>query len=373
MYPYIVIGSLLYIIFLLNSPLLHDLNKGITHIKVMRAVMIIPIIGFLFFITIYRSLEVGTDYLMYYNFYLKGDYVDLFDFFVVIIYDFARHERNFLVFTFILTSLFLFFNVLAIKKISRSFYVSFTFFILSFYYFYIYNGMRQAVAISIIFFGIYFIQKEKLNVKDFLFYTLLICMAMQFHFSAIYMFPLFILRFLKVNKQIVIISFFITAIGYFVPFTKDVYTNLLLNFDFYAQKYDSQPEEFFGVNKNKDLLDFIPVIFQYIFLYYSLALKQPKTISDNFVINYYLGFLIFYAGSGIEAIDRIQFYFYPSIILFYDYLIFTIYTRSNIKSFKFTASISKMMALISVSFWFLYFLIRVLQGTHGISPYELMG
>lgn len=372
MYIYVIIGSFLYLIFLLNIPLFHDINKGLTHVKLMRIILVIPIIIFLYFLTVFRSLNVGTDYSMYHHLYFNGKYVEVFDYFIILVYDLARDKGDFLFFTFILTALFLLFNLIAIKKISHSFYISFTFFILSFYFFYIYNGMRQAVAISIIFLGIYFIQKEKLKVKDFLLYVLLIFIAMQFHFSAIYMLPLFALRFLKATKFIVIGAFFITVIGYFSPFTKDIYTNFLMNFDFYVQKYENNPEKFFGVNKEKNLLEFIPVLIQYFILYYSLTLKQTKSISENFIIVYYLGFLLLYLGSGIEAIDRIQFYFYPSIILFYDYLIYTIYTTRSTRINHSSINVSNMMVLFSISFWFLYFVIRVLQGTHGIIPYEFM-
>lgn len=373
MYTYIIVGSLLYIIFLINLPLLHDLNKGMTHVKALRILFLIPVIGFLFYITVFRSLNVGTDYSMYYNFYIRGDYVEIFDFFIVLIYDFARSEGNFLLFTFILTSLFLIFNLWAIKKNSNNFFVSFTFFILSFYFFYVYNGMRQAVAISIIFMAIYYVQKDKLNVKHMFFYGFFMILATLFHFSAIYMIPLFALRFLRVNKLTVIIAFSITTLGYFLPFTKDIYTSLLMNFDFYVEKYERQPEEFFNVSKDKSWLEFFPVIIQYVFLYYSLTLTKHKNVSNHFIVNYYLGFLLLYTGSGIEAIDRLQFYFYPSVILFYDYLIYTVYTKKELKNHTGLFSTGKLMVLFSVSFWFLYFVIRVLQGTHGLNPYEFMG
>lgn len=373
MYTYLIIGSLLYILFLFNLPLLHDISRGMTHVKVMRILFLIPVIGLLFYITVFRSLDVGTDYSMYYGFYLRGDYEHIFDFFINLIYDLARSEGNFLLFTFTVTGLFLFFNLWAIKKISYNFYVSFTLFILSFYFFYIYNGMRQAVAISLIFMAICYIQKEKLKIKDLLLYFTFIVLAILFHFSSIYMLPLIVLRFLKVNKLTVIIAFFITALGYFLPFTKDVLTDLLMNSDFYVEKYGTQPDTFFSVNKEKTWIEFLPVAVQFTFLYYSLTLTKHKNVSSHFIINYYLLFLLLYSGSGIEAIDRLQFFFYPSIILFYDYLIYTVYKKerqNNTDSPLFGSE--NFWVLCSVSFWFLYFVLRVLQGTHGINPYEIM-
>lgn len=373
MYTYLVIGSLMYIIFLVNLPLLHDMKKGLTHVKVLRTLFLIPVIGVLFYMTVFRSLNVGTDYSMYYNFYLRGNYESFFDFFIVLIYDFAREKGNFLVFTFITTALFLIFNLWAIKRISYNFFVSFTIFILSFYFFYIYNGMRQAVAISLIFMAIYYIRKEELKVKDVFLYIICMLSAVLFHFSAIYMMPLIALRFVKVNKKTVVIAFILTTLGYFLPFTKDIYTSLLMNFEFYVEKYGSQSDVFFSVNKEKNWLEFLPVIIQFIFLYYSLTLIDIKNISNRFVINYYLGFLFLYGGAGIEAIDRLQLYFYPAIILFYDYLIFAVNKKHEIKHQIGILSSGNLMVLFSVSFWFLYFILRVLQGTHGISPYNLIG
>lgn len=372
MYIYIIVGSLLYVIFLLNMPLYQKKNNKITHLDIMRLVFLIPVIGFLFYISVFRSLNVGADYSMYYSFYINGDYAENFDYFIVLIYDFARQEGDFLIFTFILTGLFIAFNLLAIKKLSYNFFVSFIFFILSFYFFYIFNGMRQAVAISIIFLGIYYIQKEQLKIKDFLLYLLLIILAMQFHFSAVFAFSIIFLRFPKINKSIVIVAFIFTAIGYFFSFPKELFSSLLMNFDFYAQKYVNNIDFFFSVNKQKGLMEFVPVLIQYLFLYYILTIKRTENKSSRFILNYYLCFLILYSSSGIEAVDRFQFYFYPSIILFYDYLINTIYTERVKENRNYAISVNKTIAIVSVSFWFLYFIIRVIQGTHGIYPYNFM-
>ncbi|MGK7376321.1 EpsG family protein [Planococcus sp. 1R117A] len=372
MYAYIIIGSLIYMIFLFNLPLLHHKNNGLTHLKIFRFFLLIPIIVYFFFLALFRSLNVGTDYSMYYEVYVNGKYTEHFDFFIILIYEFARQENNFLIFTFIITGLFITFNLLAIKKTCYNFFVSFTFFVLSFYFFYVLNGMRQAVAISILFLGIYYIRKEQFKLKDLLLYILLIFLAKQFHFSAVYMFPLIFLRFIKIDKPIVIVAFIFTAISYFSPFTKDIATSILMNFNFYVQKYVNQPEYFFSVNKEKGIVEFMPVMIQYFFLYYSLTLKQAKSISNRFTLNYYLAFLFLYAGSGIEAIDRLQLYFYPAVILFYDYFIYSIYSNGNGEKRKPLMSMPKTMAIVCVSFWFLYFVIRVAQGTLGINPYEIM-
>ncbi|MFD1031919.1 EpsG family protein [Metaplanococcus flavidus] len=339
-----------------------------TYLKALGFVFLIPFIVFLFYITVFRSLHIGTDYSMYYGFYLRGDYARFFDYFIILIFDFARSQGNFLIFTFIVTGLFLIFNLWAIRRISYNFFVSFTIFILSFYFFFIYNGMRQAVAISLIFMAIYYIQKKELKVRDMLRYFFFMILASLFHFSAIYLLPLFVLRFLRINRLMVIISFFLTALSYFTPFTKDIYTSLLMNFDFYVEKYEGQPNAFFSVNKEKTWVEFMPIFIQFIFLYYSLTLAKIKTVSNHFIINYYLAFLILYSGSGIEAIDRLQFYFYPSIILFYDYLIYAVNAKKKNKISKDHLALGNLIILSSVSFWFLYFIVRVLQGTQGINP-----
>lgn len=373
MVTYIIIGSLLYLILLINLPLLPNKSPGITHLKAIRALLLIPLIGFLFFLTVFRSFNVGTDYSMYYLFFSRGDYAQSFDLFIILIYDFARNRGDFLLFTYIITGLFLLFNLIAIKKITFNFLVSFTFFILSFYFFYIFNGMRQAVAISVVFIAIYFIQKEKMRAKDYFLYFVLILMAAQFHVSAWFMLPLILLRFFKINKAVIFIAFVLTGFGYFTPFIKDVLDDALLIFDFYATKYENTLDQFFSVNKEKSLSHFIPVVIQYSFLYYSLIIKKPQTLYEKFLTNYYLVFLFLYSASGVEAIDRIQFYFYPSIILFYDYLIHSIYTIKGGADRKGLLPVSKMVAMISISFWFLYFVLRVMQGTGGINPYEFMG
>ncbi|MFD1862007.1 EpsG family protein [Planococcus chinensis] len=372
MFTYLFVGSLLYILFLINLPLLPNNSQGITHLKVMRVLLLIPIICYLLYLAIFRSLDVGTDYKMYHNFYLTGEYAEKFDFFVVMIYELAHHEGNFLIFTFLITGLFLIFNLLAIKKITYNFFVSFTLFILSFYFFFVFNGMRQAVAIAVIFLAVYFIQKEHMKKKDFLIFLSLVFIAMQFHFSAIFMFPLILLRFFKVDKKIILIAFSLTVIGYFTPFIKNNIGYSLAVIDFYAQKYENDLDFFFLVNKEKGILQFMPVIIQYAFLYYSFKLKKPENIYEKFLINYYLAFLFLYSASGVEAIDRLQYYFYPSIILFYDYLINTICLNKGIQKHTKQGYINRIIGIASISFWFLYFILRVNQGIGGINPYDFI-
>ncbi|SDI33682.1 EpsG family protein [Planococcus glaciei] len=372
MLTYVFVGSLLYILFLINLPLLPNRSSGITHVKAMRGLLLIPIIGYLMYLAIFRSLNVGTDYEMYYNFYVNGEYTEKFDLFIVLIYDFARNEGNFLFFTFIITSLFLLFNLLAIKKITYNFFVSFTIFVLSFYFFFVFNGMRQAVAIAVVFSAVYFVQKEQMRMRDFLAFILLIFVAAQFHVSAIFMFPLLFLRFFKVNRATIVIVFLLTVMGYFTPFIKNNIGYSLAVIDFYAQKYENDLDFFFLVNKEKGILQFMPVIIQYLFLYYSFNLKKPESVYEKFLTSYYLAFLFLYSASGVEAVDRIQYYFYPSIILFYDYLIHSIYTTREIEQSGKKVNMNRMVVLASISFWFLYFILRVNQGIGGIKPYNFM-
>lgn len=369
---YLAIGFLLYIVLLLNLPLLPNKTAGITHVKAMRGLLLVPVIAYLFYMTVFRAFSVGTDYIMYRNFFIRGDYTEQFDYFIVLIYDFARNEGDFLVFTFIITSLFLIFNLVAIRKITYNFFISFTFFVLSFYFFYVFNGMRQAVAISVIFLAVYFIQKEKMKIRDVLAYLLLIAIAVQFHISALFMLPLVFLRFFKTTKLIVLIAFAITMFGYFTPFVKNVLDDFLMLFDFYVQKYESDLDDFFAVNKEKSLVHFIPVVIQYFFLYFSLTLQSSKSRENKFLLNFYLAYLFLYSASGVEAIDRMQYYFYPSVILFYDYLIHAIYSNREDESGSRFIQVNKLMALASISFWFLYFVLRVYQGTGGITPYKFM-
>ena len=323
---------------------------------------IIPVVYTL--MAYFRHKNVGTDYAMYYGWFWDPQEVEPgFKF----IYGIARTLDNPYLVPGISTAIFVIFMLLGFKRLKLEFTTAILFFVISYFSFYILNGMRQAVACSIIFYGLNFIKDQGMTKGNVIKLLLILFIAQLFHPSAVYMIIILGLYFLQskpVGKKIFILAFILICIGYFTPIIKNMISPILSIFDFYTEKYQQNLDSFFVQNKEKGIIQFIPILVQLGFLYYYVFYnKQEK---NHFSSWYYLLFLSLYSASGIEAIDRIQIYLTPSIILFYDTFIYWIAKRESRSKGQ-----DLLIILLVILFWFLYFLLRLMQNTNGIVPYRL--
>lgn len=332
--------------------------------KILKSLIII----FLFFIFLYfsinRSFYLGTDGKMYYIFYWLEHYRLYFDNGINLIYDLALYLNDYKYFLFITSLIFLVGMFISIKINTNYVWTSLFLFCSSFLYLMSFNAIRQSLAISIIFLSIYFIGKNKIRYYDFIFFIIFIFIASEFHISSWSMISLILIRFIKIPRNLIVILSALTIFNYFDDSFKNLIEPFLSSIDFYAEKYSSSTTAFFDVNKTKGLIQLLPILFQIFCLIYFLFMKNVYSNSNrniNFIVNYYFIFLFLFSFSGIEAVDRIQFYFYPSIILFYDLLI----SNMNLKK-KVNYSLIGLILL----FWSSYYILRILQNTHGIYPYE---
>jgi len=169
-----------------------------------------------------------------------------------------------------------------------------------------------------------------------------------------------LLKKIKLNKKVYLYSILFITFGYFTEYLKELIYPIISSVEFYNEKYSYNPDFFFEVNKEKGFIQFIPILIQYLFFMLFVLKNFAEKLSkkDIFVTNYYFIFLFLYSFSGIESIDRLQLYFIPSIIFFYDMLLFK---RKN----------NSLLGVLVIVFWVAYFTIRILQGTNGIYPFEL--
>ena len=314
-----------------------------------------------------KAVEVGVDYPMYYGFFLDQTYIGLIEPGVSFIYDLAVRYDNFYVFSFGVYFLFLFFIFYGIKKHLPNYLIGLLFFLLTYTYLNSYNQLRQMIAVSIIFcFVNYLITNKK---TDRIKYIFIILLALWFHNSAIFLFLLFFIPKKKFSPKVVIPLFLITIVLYFIPSFKNQLGELIISLSgIYGEKY-SGSSYFFGVNKEKGLLQLIPVIIQMLIVSISLYLPKSKVKLDinyklyNFSTNLVIINLWLYSLAGIEAIDRLQMYF-SCFNLFYYPMLTHLLLNGEKKRY------GQLFILFITGFWILYYVLRLVINIAGVVPYS---
>jgi EpsG family len=368
---YITIGITVYLYLLFTSTIIYSRTHKLVVVKYFNKLYVIMFFLFLALFSILRGLNVGTDYKMYNYFFLNRNYNDYFDMGIVIIYNISVFFKNFQLFTIICTLLFLYFTFRLIKKYSYNIITALSLFILSYFYYLILNQTRQAIAIIILWIGLLAFSNNRK--RGILVFIPSVIIAAQFHYSAYLTLGFLFLNFIKVNRRFLLIGFIIVIFGYFTDIIRSIVSPILTNLTFYEAKYSSDLSQFFGKNKEKGFLQFLPVMIQFILFYIWLGYKKTnvteKKNSITLIETYYFFYLILYCVAGIEATDRFQIYLYPSIIFFYDMFIYYIMGQPvrNKKESLFRIA----LFIIIITFWLIYYLLRVIQNTNGIIPYLL--
>lgn len=316
----------------------------------------------------FKGIMVGVDYPMYYGFFIQKSYIGLIEPGVSFIYDLAEKYQSFYVFSLGVYFLFLFFIFYGIKKNSPNYLISILLFIIMHIYFNSFNQIRQLIAVSIIFCFVNYLMTDKK--MDRFKYILVILLALLFHNSAIFLFVLFFIPKKTYRPKLVIPLFLMTIALYFIPSFKNQIGQLMVSLSgFYGEKYSLGSYNFFGVNKEKGLLQLIPVIVQMMIVTISLYFpKFNKNLNINdklyhFSTNAVIINLCLYALAGVEAIDRLQIYFSCFNIYFYSYLIHLL-LNDNKKRY------GQIFVIFIFAFWLLYYTWRLMINVHGIVPYS---
>lgn len=316
---------------------------------------------FLLYVSFNRSYMVGTDGNMYYMFYWLQHYKLYFDPFINYIYEFSLLNNNFQIFIIFTSSIFYSVMIFALYKMKLDFWSGFFYFYTSYIYLMSFNVIRQSIAISLVFLGIVLFLTVSNRIKAYIYYFISLILAMNFHFSAILMLPLLVLKYIKISSTKILISLIFTTLFYFSDQLKSNFNDIFNLFDYYVAKYSSNDVIFFEVNKDKGIIEFAPILIQFSFLYYYVKVTEKHfrySFRENFIIVYYCAFLLLYSLAGIEAVDRFQFYFLPSIILFY-----------SMVHYKLKNSQQTRYLLAVQFFWIIYFIMRLVSNHHGIVPY----
>ncbi|MBZ9537121.1 EpsG family protein, partial [Cytobacillus oceanisediminis] len=217
----------------------------------------------LFGLAAFKGIRVGTDYPMYYYFFDDVAYEGRVELGISYIYQLAIINDSFLIFSSIIYFLIVTFLLLGIKKNCPNYLIGILFLVLTYVYFTSFNQLRQMLAVSLVFYGItLIISKKKNNKLKFIF---IIAIALMFHNSAIFAFIFLLIPKVKYKPRIVIPLFLTTIALYFIPDVKNFIGLQVVKLSgVYAQKYANNLDYFFSINKEKGIIQLIPVLVQMI-------------------------------------------------------------------------------------------------------------
>lgn len=368
MIMYLSIGILITVSWIISL----NTNYSLTNLEnkniIIKKLLTIFSIAILVLINYLRGINVGTDYTLYKTLYVNRTYKLFFDYFFIKIFDLAVELNNFRLITLFVIVIYLIYIFKTFNKKSNSLFTSIVLFLLTYNYFLSFNIMRQVVAASIVFYASYFLEEE--TRKGMLKFIGLTMIAFLFHKSAILCLVIIFIKKINLSSKIVVLSSVFISISYSIDIIRIKLESIILMLPYYSQKYMNNLDFFFSINKEKGILQFIPVLVQLIFMNMYI-IKFGKSYKFNKItVNSYFVFLLLYSFSGIEAVDRFQGYFSLYAILFYDLLIYDLWVGKKGKITNVQILYIILMVTI-VMFWLLYYILRVIQGTSGITPYKI--
>lgn len=347
-------------------------NSTIYKIENTRRILFYLLTFCLFLLMILRSSNVGTDYLAYNGYFystsfaLKSQYIENG---YILLNEVAQELGIFLIipaFEFIIS----YFGMYKLSTVFKTNSFAFLgFYILTYVYMQSFNALRQFIAIGFICFGCVFLFSQKRS--RYLLFIFFIFLAYEFHSSSLIMIFLPLLSRIRVTKSITFMMMVLTSVLFFTGWGFKITQPLIGLNSHYATKYGGDTG-FLISTGSKGLVQFIPVLIQFIMLIMYLYIQENNSINldknhtllskkNNFIFSGYLIFLMLYAAGGNGVVDRIQFFFFPIVIianiLFYD-------SRSYL-DFKMFIYRSVLLA-----FWVLYCILRLVMNNAGVVPYS---
>jgi hypothetical protein len=182
------------------------------------------------------------------------------------------------------------------------------------------SGIRQAMALAIFFYSIKFIADRK-PLK----YLLLLFLAFSFHWSSIFLFPLYFLPAVKLNKSLTIVVLSIAVLVYIagVKWANTIIPSvfqLLQNTDFATKIVAYSTTEIFAVDRGMTVRTIIHIFFLVVTLVIATKHKERLAKANAYFPIFYrlliLQVLIFFLFYELpELAERIKLYFYLSNIV----------------------------------------------------------
>jgi hypothetical protein len=354
------------IYFLLLLILLHWSNYNKNSIRYDILIFFI-----LFFVTIFRSIKVGTDYANYrlsYSLYKKVDFFDTFK--ISFIKYFSNQVQNHLIISFeplyslfvnlskkvgfsffqfniLITLFYLILVFLLFKNISKNWRFNIFLFYVLFYYFMFLNTSRQALAIPFVFLSLKYFEKKNILKSLFFIFT-----AIGFHFNTIFVFSTFIiLRFIynfKYSKYFYLFFVFFTLINIFnLNYVLQYFLKYNSNFLFFLER--SNNSKYLLYNFLYQLQ--INMIFVFTIIFFNNENK------NHYVFLWFFGIIFFNLFSFLPEVHRFSDYF----------LFFSIFVISNVFE-----NISPKKKLFLYFIIFTSFTYNLFLNRQGVVPFSFI-
>ncbi|ENX10976.1 EpsG family protein [Acinetobacter variabilis] len=306
-----------------------------------------------------RGINVGTDNFMYENIYQSFEVESFSDLknsrfysitekgFIYICYIFNTIGLNYNFFLFFLNAFYLFLFDFFSKRTSINYELSWLVFIAFGYYTFIYNGLRQALAIMFCMLAFYFYKEKKVFLP-----SIIVLVASTIHTSCLVFLIVPFLIFSSTKTRILINILWTLFFAFGVSYIFNIAGGL-------NEKYEDY-SDFKTENSGGGEVVFLLINFLFFLIYWIKNKGEEFTIYLNI---FYLGFIVaffsFLNGYSASGLMRLSKYFTWTLILMWPYIIH-----------KFSKDSRVMAYLIFIVFSTIYFYISTIKYG-GLYPYYL--
>ena len=340
--------------------------------RVFSASLFSAMLAILLIMYLFRSVTVGTDYWMYRDFFfhtndfLKANAIEPA---YLMLYKYARILDSFYVVSLTSIVIFLAGYFIVVRRFGLNRLLSLSMLVLSYVFFMTFNTMRAMTAIAIVWMGLaIFFSKEdqsgfsvKRKIFNWLGYFSFILLATQFHNSAFIAIIIPITMRFKVHLRTVVICGLITTILFFSRISETIVPRLIQFVPHYVEKYGSDTNEFFS-SGSKGLIEFLPILIQFIILFLICLYDKKFIKSNNWVSALYLTYLVLFSAGGNSVVTRMQDYWVISSVIFY--------VEYFQKGKRPVLHLSRtLFTTIIVCFWIAYAFIKLFRNNSGIVPF----
>jgi len=253
-----------------------------------------------------------------------------------------------------------FFKIL--KKYSVMPYISIYLFVCLGIYAMSFNGLRQFIALCFFILGLDCAYSNK-KLK----YVLFCCLAYLTHNSAIVLFPIILIKYIKINWQFVLITFICCILSIFaMPYLIQIVSKFTGR-DYYEFYYKSKM--FISTPDFYNICYLLGMIAIFVFLWYTkrnIKDKKEKSIFNFFLIIFYISVCLRFIAtfsSSFMLVNRFGAYFFWALIVLIPY---------SIKYF-FKQNLVYLYSALVYIFAAIYFIISVkVRKSNGIYSYYLL-
>lgn len=322
----------------------------------------------LFLIYIFRNYNIGTDYRLYHSFFLVSpEQLNLWGIEkgYIFINTISQESNNFILVSVIIYLLYFF----GLYYLSRTFkfdkLIFLSLFVITYMYYYPFNGMRQMGAMGIIAFGYsFYIRNREKRILKYVYLLIAIFIASLIHSSAYICILYLVFERINLKKTYVIVCAILSLVLIQSSLATKISTFLIGLSPTYTAKYlTNNSIDYFTNTSPIGLLLVILIIIQYLFLYFYVdkVNLDEVSINEKIIINGYLLLLVLYSCTSV-LLYRISWYFY-AFQLFFACMVF----MTNNKKIS---VLYKTLFFIFLLIFYLYELLYINNGQ--IVPYQLL-